>query len=108
MSAAATVADDTFEAEVVQSNVPVLVYFTAAWCGPCKQMSPVVDEIAGKSGEGVKVVKVDVDANPDVASNLGIRSVPTFMIFKGGEVIDRKVGAQPKYKLEQWIGSQAA
>jgi thioredoxin 1 len=107
MSVAVAVTDATFEAEVVQSPTPVLVDFWATWCGPCKQMSPVIDEIAGRMGDRVKVVKVDVDANPDVASRFGVRSVPTLLMFKGGEAIDRKIGAQPKQKLEQWIGSAA-
>ena len=102
------VTDATFEAEVVNSPIPVMVDFWAPWCGPCKQMAPVVDEMAGKMGGRVKIVKVDVDANPSIATKLGISSVPTLMIFKGGEMVERKVGAQPRQKLEQWIGSQAA
>lgn len=107
MSTAAAVTTATFDAEVVQSPLPVLVDFWTAWCGPCKQISPMIDEIAGKMAGRVKIVKVDVDANPEIASKLGITSVPTLMIFKGGEMVDRKVGAQPKQKLEQWIQAAA-
>ena len=99
MSAAAPVTDSTFKAEVLDSDVPVLVDFWAPWCGPCRMVGPVVDEIADQYGEKLKVVKVNTDENPQIASQYGIRSIPTLMIFKGGEKVDMVVGAVPKTTL---------
>jgi thioredoxin 1 len=99
MSAAAQVTDDTFKVEVLDSEVPVLVDFWAPWCGPCRMVAPVVDEIAGQYGDQLKVVKVNTDENPGIASQYGIRSIPTLMIFKGGEKVDMVVGAVPKTTL---------
>ncbi len=98
MSAAA-VTDETFEQEVIESSVPVLVDFWAPWCGPCRMVAPVVDEIAEQYVGQVKVVKVNTDDNPGVASKYGIRSIPTLMIFKGGQRVDMVVGAVPKTTL---------
>ncbi|MCW9683494.1 thioredoxin [Dolichospermum planctonicum UHCC 0167] len=99
MSAAAQVTDATFKVEVLDSEVPVLVDFWAPWCGPCRMVAPVVDEIAGQYGDQLKVVKVNTDENPGIASQYGIRSIPTLMIFKGGEKVDMVVGAVPKTTL---------
>ena len=99
MSAAAQVTDDTFKQEVLESDVPVLVDFWAPWCGPCRMVAPVVDEIADQYVGQVKVVKVNTDDNPGVASQYGIRSIPTLMIFKGGQRVDMVVGAVPKTTL---------
>ncbi|MBD1850202.1 thioredoxin [Leptolyngbya sp. FACHB-711] len=98
MSAAA-VTDATFEQEVIESNVPVLVDFWAPWCGPCRMVAPVVDEISEQYAGQIKVVKVNTDENPSVASKYGIRSIPTLMIFKGGQRVDMVVGAVPKTTL---------
>ncbi|HEY9697216.1 MAG TPA: thioredoxin [Trichocoleus sp.] len=98
MSAAA-VTDATFEQEVIESEVPVLVDFWAPWCGPCRMVAPVVDEISEQYVGQVKVVKVNTDENPSVASKYGIRSIPTLMIFKGGQRVDMVVGAVPKTTL---------
>ena len=99
MSAAAQVTDSTFKQEVLDNEVPVLVDFWAPWCGPCRMVAPVVDEIASQYGERLKVVKVNTDENPNVASQYGIRSIPTLMIFKGGQKVDMVVGAVPKTTL---------
>lgn len=99
MSTAAQVTDSSFKQEVLESEVPVLVDFWAPWCGPCRMVAPVVDEIAQQYEGQVKVVKVNTDENPQVASQYGIRSIPTLMIFKGGTRVDMVVGAVPKTTL---------
>ena len=97
------VSDATFEAEVLKATGPVLVDFWAEWCGPCRMIAPVLEEIAGAMGDKVKIVKLNVDESPNVAQKYGIMSIPTLMIFKNGELASRQVGAAPKQKLEQWI-----
>lgn len=100
MSSAVSVTDATFKDEVLDSEVPVLVDFWAPWCGPCRMVAPVVEEIATEYDGKVKVVKVNTDENSAVASQYGIRSIPTLMIFKGGQKVDLLVGAVPKTKIE--------
>jgi thioredoxin 1 len=97
------VSDATFELEVLKASGPVVVDFWAEWCGPCKMIAPALDEIAASLGAKVKIVKLNVDENPDTAAKYGIMSIPTLMIFKSGELSSRQVGAAPKQKLEQWI-----
>lgn len=103
MSAAAQVTDTTFKQEVLDSEIPVLVDFWAPWCGPCRMVAPVVDEIAEQYAGQVKVVKVNTDENPNVATQFGIRSIPTLMIFKDGQRVDMVVGAVPKTTLSQTL-----
>ncbi|HUL44458.1 MAG TPA: thioredoxin [Bacteroidota bacterium] len=91
--------DANFTAEVLTSEKPVLVDFWAIWCGPCKMIAPIVDEIAQEYDGKIKVTKMDVDANPRVTMEYGIRSIPTLMIFKGGQVVEQIVGAVPKRHL---------
>jgi thioredoxin 1 len=102
------VSDADFEAQVLKSTEPVVVDFWAEWCGPCKMIAPALEEIAGTLNGKVKIVKLNVDENPATASKYGIMSIPTLMMFKGGELASRQIGAAPKQKLEQWITSAAS
>lgn len=100
------VSDASFDSEVLKANGPVVVDFWAEWCGPCRMIAPALDEIATAMGDKVKIVKLNVDENPAVASKYGVMSIPTLMIFKNGEMASRQVGAAPKAKLQQWITSE--
>ena len=101
------VSDTDFDAEVLKSTQPVVVDFWAEWCGPCKMIAPALEELAGAMNGKVKIVKLNVDENPQTAAKYGIMSIPTLMLFKNGELASRQVGAAPKQKLEQWINSAA-
>ena len=96
MSNVKEVSDGTFEAEVLQSQTPVLIDFYAQWCGPCKTMAPVIDEIARDYAGKLKVVKVDVDESQETAAAFGVTAMPTFVVVKGGQEIYRRVGSAPK------------
>ncbi len=93
------VSTQNFDTEVVKSNIPVLVDFWASWCAPCKMIAPVVEELAKEYDGKLKVAKIDVDANREIAQNFGIMSIPTLLIFEGGRVADQLVGAVPKSML---------
>jgi thioredoxin 1 len=97
------VSDATFETEVLKATNPVVVDFWAEWCGPCRMIAPALEEISTSLDGKVKIVKLNVDENPQTAAKFGIMSIPTLMIFKNGELASRQVGAAPKQKLEQWI-----
>ena len=99
MSKPLNITDDTFEQEVLQSDTPVIVDFWATWCGPCKMIAPILEEIASEYSDKVKVVKLDVDANNKTAGKYNIMSIPSLLFFKGGEMVDQVVGAIPKAQL---------
>lgn len=97
------VTDENFEAEVLQADKPVLVDFWAAWCGPCKMIAPILDELSGTHGDKIKITKMDVDANKEVPGKFNIRGIPTLIIFKNGEPDSTKVGALSKQQLVEFI-----
>lgn len=106
MSNTVELTDQSFENEVLNSDKPVLVDFWAEWCGPCRMVGPVVDELAGEYEGKLKVGKVDVDSNPEVSTKYQIRSIPALLIFKNGEVVDQIVGAVPKAQLKKQVDAQ--
>ena len=97
------VSDAQFDAEVRQADTPVLVDFWAEWCGPCKQIGPALEELSDEFAGKIKIVKVNVDENPDTAAGLGVRGIPALFMFKGGEVVSNRMGAAPKAALKSWI-----
>ena len=97
------VTDITFDTEVLGSDVPVVVDFWAEWCGPCKQIGPALEDIAAEMNGGLKIAKVNIDENPQAPSRFGIRGIPTLLLFKDGELVDRKVGADSRRGIESWI-----
>ena len=103
--ATVTVTNDNFQSDVLGSDTPVVVDFWAEWCGPCKMIAPALDELATEFDGKVKIAKVNIDENPDIAAQYGVRSIPTLYMFKDGEVVDQMVGAAPKGKLSDWMQS---
>tara|TARA_B100000780_G_scaffold78923_1_gene53521 strand:- start:235 stop:579 length:345 start_codon:yes stop_codon:yes gene_type:complete len=99
------VTDDTFEAEVTNSDIPVVVDFWAEWCGPCKQIGPALEELSDEYDGKVKIVKINVDENPNSPAQMGVRGIPALFLFKDGQAIANKTGAAPKAALADWINA---
>lgn len=97
--------DTNFEQEVLKAEGPVLVDFWAQWCGPCKALSPLVDELAQEMGDKIKIVKVDIDSAPQTPAQYGVRGIPTLMVFRDGQVVETKVGDMGKSELSAWVES---
>lgn len=97
--------DSNFKSDVLESDMPVVVDFWAEWCGPCKMIGPHLEEISDEMAGEVKITKVNIDENPDIAAQYGVRSIPTLVLFKNGEPASMQVGAKPKSGIEDWIKS---
>ena len=97
--------DDEFESEVINSSLPVLIDFWAEWCGPCRMLAPVLEQLSEEMKDTVKIVKMNIDENPATPSKFGVRGIPTMILFKEGKQVAVKVGVQPKSALQDWINS---
>lgn len=102
------ISDDDFENQVLKASGPVLVDFWAEWCGPCKQLSPILDEVAAEFSGKVTVAKVNIDQNPEAPTKYGVRGIPTLILFKDGQPVATKVGSLPKSQLTEWLQGQVA
>jgi thioredoxin 1 len=106
MSQVKKITDATFEADILKSDTPVLLDFWAEWCGPCRQLAPILDQLSEEVGEKVVIAKMNIDESPETPSKYGVRGIPTMILFKNGEVKATKVGALPKTQLKDWLDTQ--
>ncbi|ANU08176.1 thioredoxin [Paraurantiacibacter namhicola] len=104
--ATTTVTDDSFQADVLDSDKPVLVDFWAEWCGPCKMIAPALEEISEELGDKVTIAKMDIMENTETPGKMGVQSIPLLVLFKNGEAVSQKLGAAPKGQLKEWIESE--
>jgi thioredoxin 1 len=100
------ITDTSFQSDVLQAEKPVLVDFWAEWCGPCRQVGPVLEELSTELGEKVTIAKINIDENPKSPNQYGVRGIPTMILFKGGQAYATKVGALPKMQLKKWLEDQ--
>jgi thioredoxin 1 len=105
MSSLTATTDGNFTKDVLQADVPVIVDFWAEWCGPCRMLAPILEEVAKEMGGKVKVLKLNIDENPTMPAQLGVRSIPTMVLFKKGQAVSTKVGLLTKSKIIEWIGT---
>ena len=98
-----TITDSNFDEEIKNSKVPILVDFWAEWCGPCKQIGPILEDLGELKKDKLKILKLNVDENPQTPQKFGVRGIPTLMLFKDGKLVDTKVGSLPKNMLESWL-----
>jgi len=98
-----TITDSNFDEEIKNSQIPILVDFWAEWCGPCKQIGPILEDISEAKKDQLKILKLNVDENPQTPQKFGVRGIPTLMLFKDGKLVDTKVGSLPKNMLESWL-----
>ena len=101
--ATASVTDSSFQADVLGADKPVLVDFWAEWCGPCRMIAPALEEISSELGDKVSIVKLNIDENPETPGRLGVRGIPTMILFKDGQPVATKVGAEPKSRIQAWL-----
>tara|TARA_Y100000766_G_C18679452_1_gene493998 strand:+ start:248 stop:568 length:321 start_codon:yes stop_codon:yes gene_type:complete len=99
------IADSNFDEEIKNSKIPILVDFWAEWCGPCKQIGPILEDIGEAKKDKLKILKLNIDENPQTPQKFGVRGIPTLMLFKDGKLVDTKVGSLPKSMLESWLDS---
>ena len=98
-----TITDSNFDKEIKNSEIPILIDFWAEWCGPCKQIGPILEQIGNEKKDKLKILKLNVDENPETPQKFGVRGIPTLMLFKDAKLIDTKVGSLPKNMLESWL-----
>ena len=101
--ATASVTDSSFQADVLGADKPVLVDFWAEWCGPCRMIAPALEELSNELGDKVSIVKLNIDENPETPGRLGVRGIPTMILFKDGQPVATKVGAEPKSRIQAWL-----